>query len=70
MLKVEDFTLGSGDNDRCARHDDKQASSTQAKQEASERKTHDGRRANKAAKVKWGRGKREANKCNAKDKGL
>src|SRR6187399_1872889 len=40
-------------------HSDKQASNTQANNKARERKTHGGRRANKMARVKWGRGKQE-----------
>ena len=45
-------------------------SNTQAnKKQANGKHTAKGR-ANKTARVKWGREKREANKCNAKDKGL
>ena len=42
-------------------HRDKQAIQHTSKQEASEKEANGKRRANKTAKVKWGRGKREAN---------
>ena len=45
-------------------------SNTQANKKQANGKHTAKRTANKTARVKWGRGKREANKCNAKDKGL
>ena len=43
------------------RHRDKQAIQHTSKQEASEKEANGKERANKTARVKWGRGKREAN---------
>ena len=42
-------------------HHDKQAIPHTSKQKASEKKANGKERANKTARVKWGRGKREAN---------
>ena len=42
-------------------HRDKQAIQHTSKQEASEKEANKKERANKRARVKWGRGKREAN---------
>src|SRR3954463_11337343 len=42
-------------------HRDKQAIQHTSKQKASEKKENGNERANKTARVKWGRGKREAN---------
>src|SRR4051812_26020933 len=42
-------------------HRDKQAIQHTSKQKASEKKANGKERANKMARVKWGRGKREAN---------
>ena len=42
-------------------HRDKQAIQHTSKQEASEKEANGKERANKTARVKWGRGKREAN---------
>src|SRR3990170_4732688 len=42
-------------------HHDKQAIQHTSKQEASEKEANGKERANKMARVKWGRGKREAN---------
>ena len=45
-------------------------SNTQANKKQVNGKHMAKRKANKTARVKLGRGKREANKCNVKDKGL
>ena len=42
-------------------HRDKQAIQHMSKQEASEKEANEEERANKTARVKWARGKREAN---------
>ena len=42
-------------------HRDKQAIQHTSKQEANEKEADGGERANKTARVNWGRGKREAN---------
>ena len=42
-------------------HRDKQAIQHTSKQKASEKEANEKERANKTARVKWGRGKREAN---------
>ena len=42
-------------------HRDKQAIQHTSKQEASEKEANEKERVNKTARVKWGRGKREAN---------
>ena len=51
-------------------HRDKQAIQHTSKQKASEKKANGKERANKTARVKWGRGKREANgkQCSARDR--
>ena len=70
LFKVEDLTLGSVDNDRCARHDDRQASSTH-KQTRSKRTINTRQKKGKSNdKGEVGERKTRGKKCNAKDKCL
>ena len=55
MFKIENFMLGSNNEDRRTSHNDE---NTRGKRK---REANGKERANKMARVKWGRGKREAN---------
>ena len=60
MFKIKNFMIGSTNNDRRTSHDDETKDLTHG-DTRSKRKETDGKRANKTARVKWGREKREAN---------
>ena len=66
--------FGSNNKDRRTSHNDNVNDLTHEQTEKGKRKREEigTERANKTARVKWGRGKREANgkQCNAGDKGL
>ena len=64
MLKIKNFMFGSNNEDRRTRHNDKvnELTHEQIEKGKQKRKEKIGKeRANKIARVKWGRGKREAN---------
>ena len=55
MLKIENFIFGGNNKDRRTSHNDKQTKDKRKREEIGKE------RANKTTRVKWGRGKREAN---------
>ena len=65
MLKIENFKFGSNNKDRRSSHNDKVNDLTHEQTEKGKRKIEEKKigkeRANKTVRVKWGRGKREAN---------
>ena len=60
MLKIENFMFGSNNKDKRTSHNDKVTSKRKKASEREEKKIGK-KRANKTARVKWGRGKREEN---------
>ena len=64
MLKIENFMFGGDNKDRRTSHNVKVNDLTHEQTEKRKRKREEKigkERANKTARVKWGRGKREAN---------
>ena len=63
MLKIKNFMFGSDNKDRRTSHNDKVNDLTHEHTEKGKRKREENgkERVNKTARVKWGRGKREAN---------
>ena len=69
MLKIKNLKFGSDNKDRRTSHNDKVTKLTHKQTEKGKRKREEEigkERVNKTARVKWGKGKREANNVNTR----